>query len=239
MSGFPESEGKGRTRFDLAWTDDDGNTIVPIADDAQAKWIKARQEGLAAGLKYYGLPADTKELKERYDSDEVQTEVRKKNKWRNAVLSFKHKTAVFQRYDGEYFERSFEPCVSGRVFEYPKVIEGKQYLVFQTDRGFWFVPCKSTKHLKRMVSSYQPDELGRCPNLLRKFEKSMKEHGGSFYDEITGLPPGTIGNGSQNTYILPDQPDVVHMGLDKWGAFSIDWDDQYWSQPTPYEVSCV
>ena len=67
----------------------------------------------------------------------------------------------------------------------------------------------------------------------------MKEHGGSFYDEITGLPPGTIGNGSQNTYILPDQPDVVHMGLDKWGAFSIDWDDQYWSQPTPYEVSCV
>ena len=67
----------------------------------------------------------------------------------------------------------------------------------------------------------------------------MKEHGGSFYDEITGLPPGTTANTNANTYTTPDQPDVIQLGMKRYGAFDVDWDDPYWDEPTPWEVSCA
>ena len=179
------------------------------------------------------------EVNEKFGRPDFKSVLNKKNKWRDSILSFKTKDAVFRRVDGEWFERSFEPCVAGRIYHYPHMVEGKPHLVFQTDRGMWFVPCKSPKHLKRMVSPFKPDQDGYCPNLIRKFRKSMKEHGGSFYDEITGLPPGTPANTNANTYTTPDQPDVIQLGMKRYGAFDVDWDDPYWDEPTPWEVSCA
>ena len=239
FSQLPPPDGKSEPveRFELMWEDANGSVCIPILDDSQVAYLKKREENEKQGIKYWDACADLPEEKkqrELYDEHLLL-----KNKWRDSVLSFKHKDAVFQRYDGEFFERSFEPCVAGRIYEYPKMIQGKPYLVFQTDRGWWSVPCKSPKHLKRMVSSFKPVGLETCPNINRKFKQSMKEHGGAFFDKITGLPPGTKIDRRSNTFELLDEPGVVVFGADEYWVEVIDFSDPYWSEPTPWEVSCA
>ena len=238
MIGFPKTTGPTKVRVEHQMELEDGSIAFPILDDAQDRFLRTRKNNAAKGVEYCKTAAEgvVDNLEHRMKNPEWVEVTSLKNSWRDSILSFKHKDAVFRRYDGEFFARSFEPCVSGRIFDYPYMVEGKPHLVFQTDRGHWYVPCKSEKHLKRMVSPYRPGPNGRCANHLRKMHQSYEANGGEFFDEISGLPPGTRVN-ADNGFTLPWGE--TRSGADRYYAVNIDWTAPMWSEPTPWEVSCA
>jgi hypothetical protein len=100
-----------------------------------------------------------------------------------SILHFKDRDAFFIRSDGQTFTRRFEPCVHGRIWDWREYEcndgVSRKMLVFQTDRGFWIVPCRRMVDLNRMVIAYDPETLTKM--LSKSFRKR-----GMFYDQISG-----------------------------------------------------
>ena len=159
-----------------------------------------------------------------------------------SILRFKTKQSIFLRTsDNKHFERTFEPCVKGRIWDW-KDVEWKQEdgsirvfktLIFQTDRGFWYVRCKTAKKLRQMVLDYTPELHNKL------MMKSLLERG-YFWDEITGIT-GSIKE-VENGYSVVTMPngEQVTIGPDKAPLLIyMCFTDYQRSKETPWEVGCA
>ena len=154
-----------------------------------------------------------------------------------SILRFKHKGAEFIRArDGAVLSRSFEPCVAGRVWDWDDMewSDGitRKTLVFQTDRGLWFVPCKTATDFKKMVVDYTREKMDHFMGM------SMKKHGW-LSDGITGYIGPRVYDRETGKYYIQRPDGTLGNELSYAEIDNLSFPPQFHAKQTPWEVSCA